>query len=284
MIQSNAVTSTISPDGHTLAMLVSTADDGFRLHLLTATPPEAPPRPYEPPPWEPTIHYNNPAIQFSPDGKKILVAIALEGRGETADIAPWPAGKARPLYPRGFPFSFTPQVSWMPDSRYAVFSDATASHHSQIYMVDAKDGRYWPVLVQDRAAAAPSVSPDGSRLAYQPALSHAYVIAVPLGEGPVRTLLGSFRPEQQADASPVTPQVVYVTDRRGVQEVWITSLAEGGDRPLFTPENFQVDGEPAQLFLNPVFSPDGRRVAVAAKGSARIHLYTAFVSGGAPVQ
>jgi Tol biopolymer transport system component len=69
-----------------------------------------------------------------------------------------------------------------------------------------------------------------------------------------------------------------------VEEVWIGSLAEGWDRPLLTPENFQVDGSPAQVFLGPVFSPDGRRVAVAAMGGSQIHLYTAFVSGGAPVR
>jgi TolB protein len=97
-------------------------------------------------------------------------------------------------------------------------------------------------------------------------------------------LLGSFRTEQMADASRVAPQLVYVTDRRGTQEVWITSLAEGWDRPLFTPGNFQVDGAPAQLFLTPAFSPDGRRVAVAAKGNGQIHVYTAFASGGAPVR
>src|SRR5207245_486788 len=111
----------------------------------------------------------------------------------------------------------------------------------------------------------------------------ADVIAVPLGEGPVRTLLGSSRTEQMADASPAAPQLVYVTDRRGVPEVWITSLAEGWERPLFTPESFPVDGAPAQVFLGPVFSPDGRRVAVAAKGNSQVHIYTAFVSGGTPV-
>jgi Tol biopolymer transport system component len=110
------------------------------------------------------------------------------------------------------------------------------------------------------------------------------VIAVPLGEGPVRTLLVSSRTQEMADASPVARQLVYVTDRRGAQEVWITSLAEGWDRPLFTPQNFPVDGVAAQLFIGPVFSPDGQRVAVAAKGNSQSHIYTAFVSAGTPLR
>jgi Tol biopolymer transport system component len=172
----------------------------------------------------------------------------------------------------------------MPDARYAVFADSSATQQAQIYMTDTNSGRYWPILVQDRPAVAPSVSPDGLRMAYLSALSYTDVIAVPVGEGPVRTLLVSSRTQQMADASPVAQQLVYVTDRRGAQEVWITSFAEGWDRPLFTPAGFPVDGEPAQLFMGPVFSPDGQRVAVMAKGNSRSHIYTAFVSGGTPLR
>jgi Tol biopolymer transport system component len=284
MLHANIHSASFAPDGRTLAMLAEAPGEGFRLRLMIASPPEAPPRLYEPQPFQSGTHYNNPEITFSPDGKEILVAIAFEGRGETVLLAPWPPGKAHPVFSGGLPFAFTPQFSWMPDARYAVFSETTAGHHSQIYMTDTHSGRYWPVFLEDRPAAAPSTSPDGSRMAYESGLSHADVIAVPLGDGPVRTLLGTSRTEQMADASPAGQQLVYVTDRRGVQEVWISSLAEGWERPLFTSENFQVDGVPAQLFLGPVFSPDGHRVAVAAKAGSQIHIYTAFVSGGAPVR
>ncbi len=284
VVQRNTLASALSPDGRTLAMLAYRQDSGFRLQLMIASPPEAAPHPYEPAPFTPGIHYNNPSISFSPDGKQILIAIAFQDRGETTYLAPWPPGKARPLFAHAPEFSFTPEFSWLPDSRYVVFSSATGSHHSQLDMADVHDGSYWPIFVEDRGAASPTVSPDGSRLAYESGLSQADVIAVPLGEGPVRTLLGSFRTEQMAGVSPVSQQLVYVTNRRGVEEVWITSLAEGWDRPLFTPRTFQVQGSPAQLFFTPVFSPDGRRVALAAKGIGQIHVYTAFTSGGEAVR
>ena len=284
MVQRNALFSTLSPDGRTLAMLVRSAETSFRLRLMTASPPEAAPRLYDPQPFEPGTHYNTPSIAFSPDGKQILIVIAIQGRGELSYIAPWPPGRARPLFSSEFPFAFTPQVSWMPDSRYLLFASATLGRHAEIYMADSDNGSYWPVLVEDRGATGPSVSPDGSRMAYVSQLSVSDVMAVPLGEGPVRTVLGGFRSEQMANASRVAPQLVYVTDTRGAQEVWMTSLAEGWNRPFLTPENFQVDGVPAQLFLTPVFSPDGRRVAVAAKGSGKLHVYTVFASGGAPVR
>jgi len=284
MVQAGALLGSLSPDGRTLAMLAVLPEDAFRLHLMTASPPDAPPRLYEPQPFPKGNIYNNPGIAFAPDGKKILLAIAIEGRGELAYLAPWPPAASRAVFPQGFPFSYTPQFSWMPDSRYAVFSDSTATHHNYIYMMDTDSGRFWPVVVQDRGASQPSVSPDGSRLAYLSVLSHADVIAVPVGDGPVRTLLGSSRTEQMADASPAGPQLAYVTDRRGVPEVWITSTAEGWDRPLFTPESVLIEGAPAQLFGAPVFSRDGRRVAVSVKGTSQILLYTAFVAGATPVR
>jgi serine/threonine protein kinase len=284
MVQPYALSGSLSPDGKTLAMLAFRDKDYFRLELKTATPPDAAPQTYQPEPFPTGTHYNNPAVRFAPDGKSIFVAVAYEGRGETTWILPWPAGKARPFVTQGLPFSSTPQASWMPDSRHLLFADTSASRHYQLYMADAHSGDYWPVFIQDRPAAAPSVSPDGSRVAYQSMLSHADVIAAPLGDGPVRTLLGSSRTEQMAYASPAGPQMVYVTDRRGVQEIWLTSTAEGWDRPLYSPDNFQVDGTPAEIFLDPALSTDGRRVVFAAKGGGSIHIYTAFVSGGAPVR
>jgi hypothetical protein len=47
MVQPNARVGSLSPDGQTLAMLTG---EGFGLRLMTASPPEAPPRVYEPQP------------------------------------------------------------------------------------------------------------------------------------------------------------------------------------------------------------------------------------------
>jgi Tol biopolymer transport system component len=280
MIQRNELNAAISPDGRTLAMIAFAGDNDLRVRVMTATPPGATPVPYEPAPFPLGTFFNNPAIAFAPDGKNIVVNISFEGRGETTWLLPWPPGPARPLFRRASPFTFNAQVSWLPDSRHIIFGDSTAQHHSEIFMADTAGGAYWPVFLQDRPASSPSASPEGTRAAYTSNLSHADVIAVPLGDGPVRTLLGSSRNEQMADASPVAPQLVYATDRRGVQDLWITSLAEGWDRPLVTHGQFDVDGVPAEIFLDPVFSPDGRRVAFAAKGGSRVHVYTVFVNGG----
>ncbi len=239
LIQPLELNASLSPDGQTLAMLTFRSENDLTLQVVTATPPNATPKPYLPEPFPTGTHFDNPAIAFSPDGKSIVVNIAYEGRGETTWLLPWPPGKARHLFAETFPFAFTPHISWMPDSRHMIFADSTATRHSELFMGDARTGEYWPVFLQDRAASSPSVSPDGARIAYQSNLSHADVVAVPLGDGPVRTLLGSSRNEQMADASPVSPQVVYVTDRRGTQDLWLLSMAEGWDRSAAFFRRFQ---------------------------------------------
>ncbi len=284
LVQPLELNASISPDGRTLAMLVFRSEHDLRLRVMTSTPPGAAPVPYLPEPFPAGVFFNNPAIAFAPDGKSIVISIAFEGSGETTWLLPWPAGKARRLFPKGLPFSFTAQISWMPDSRHLVFADSSSTQHSELYMADVNRGDYWPIFTQDRPASSPSVSPHGKRVAYQSNLSHADVIAVPLGDGPVRTILGSSRTEQMADASPVAPQLVYITDRRGTQDIWMASTAEGWDRPLLSAGTFQVDGAPAELFLDPVFSPDGRRIAFSAKGGSHVHVYTMFTSGGTPVR
>lgn len=284
MVQPDVNYASISPDGRTLAMLAPAGNGDDRLRLKVSTPPDGAPRLYQPQPFPPGIHYNNPILRFSPDGKQIAVLLAFEKQGEKSYLAPWPEGKSRPLFRGVFRFSFTPQLDWMPDSRHAVFSDETAAGHTQLYMTDTRTGAWWPVLVEDRPASAPSVSPDGSRIAYDSGLSQGDVIAMPLGDGPVTTLLGSFRTEEMPDASHVSQQLVYVTDRRGVEEVWIANPSDDSQRPLFTPASLVVDGAPAFNFMDPAFSPDGRRVAVCAKSASQLRIFTAFVSGGEPVR
>ena len=283
MIQPNVQAAAISPDGKTLAMWPAMMDtQGASVWI--ATPPEAPRQRYAPMPFDAKQFYGNPAIRFSPDGKTILLFVALDSRGETAWLLPWPPASASPAFTKGIPFSNTPQFSWMPDGRNIVFADIRPGEQYTLYLGEVKSGKHWPILAEDRFATLPSLSPDGARIAYTSALSHTDIIEVPLGDGPVQTVLGSSRSEERVDASPVAQQLVYVTDRRGVPEIWIKSLVEGWERPLVTPSDVQADGEPARSFMNPVFSPDGRRVAFGARERSGSHIFTIFTSGGTPVR
>jgi Tol biopolymer transport system component/predicted Ser/Thr protein kinase len=283
LVQKNVQAAAISPDGKTLAFWRA-YPDGQNMAVWIATPPESEPQRYSPMPFQTTQHYNNPALRFSPDGREILLFIALDTRGETAWTLPWPEASGGKAFTSGMPFTNTPQFAWMPDSRRVILSSALPGKQTALYLADAHSGRNWPVLIQDRPVLQPTLSPDATKVAYTSQLSHADIVGVPLGEGPVRTLLGSTRDEERVDASRTSQQLVYITNRRGDPEVWIKNLADGTERPLLTPNDLIIEGEPAGGFLNPIFSPDGRRVALAVKSRSGFHLYTLFVSGGAPVR
>jgi Tol biopolymer transport system component len=280
LVQPQEIAGSISPDGQTLVTFDYPAGK-----VMVQHPPGSTPREYEPMPVKVDSFYNVPSLAFAPDGKSIIIGLALTGRGETSWILPWPPAAGRRVFPQTAEFSFTPQWKWLPDSRHLVFTDHTAGHsRAYLYMADLASGAYWPVLAQDREESSPSVSPDGSRVAYVSDLSHSDVIAVPLNEGPARTLLASTRTYQMADVSPNGQQLVYISNSRGATEVWISSLAEGWDRPLVSISDVKVGGESAQFFMTPVFSHDGRRVAFVAKFASGTRIFTVFTSGGTPVE
>jgi len=282
-VQADVAAATISPDGKTLVWWPTglKAEDLF---VWTASPPDGARQKYEPVPLHPHQTYNNPTIAFSPDGRHILLSVAQEGPGETSWLLPWPAGNGRQLFRDGPGFTFTPPVSWMPDSRHVLFSESTASRPRQLYIEDTEHDHFWPVLLQQAPPVTPTVAPDGARAAYSSELSQSDIIEVPLADGAITTVLGSSRNEVRVDASRTTPQVVYVTDRRGKNELWVKSLAEGTERPLLTPSDVEVDGGPAHDFLTPAFSPDGKRVVVPVKGKSGVYLFSVVTAGGAPVR
>jgi Tol biopolymer transport system component len=278
MAQKDEIAGTISPDGGTLITFTFTFPDS---NLWVSQPIGTAPRKYEPGAVKVDSFYNTPVLSFAPDGRKIVFSVAMGGKGETAWLLPWPPHQngARRIFPEIAEFSYTPQWKWLPDSRHLIFS----ARDARLYIADLDTGRYWPALVQDRPAVSPTVSPDGSRVAYVSDLSHADVVAVPLGVGPVRTLLGGTHTHQMADISS-NGQVVYLSDHRGVSEVWISSLAEGWERPLVSPSEVKSGGETAQFLMTPALSRDGRRVAFPAKFPASDHIFTLFATGGTPVE
>jgi Tol biopolymer transport system component len=275
-VQAGAVAGTISPDGKTLVFLAQSPED-WKLRVWTASPPEGQRRLYEPVPFETSSFGNKPLLAFAPDGRKIL-SMLTTGHDTAYRLLPWPPGPSRRIFTKAERAVGAPFLAWMPDSRHLVFSAGPLG------IGDTESGRYWPIAIQGQPMLHPTVSPDGRRVAYQSSLSHADVIAVPLDGGPLRTLLGSMRTEQEPAASPVAPQVVYVTDKRRSSEIWIKDLAQGWDRPLVSPRDVRVRGEEAQLLMAPVFSPDGRQVAFSAVSPAGSAIFTIPAAGGPPVR
>lgn len=263
----------ISPDGNVLAALAQSSDLNWR--IWTASPPEGAWEPYSPEPFSASIILNHPSLSFSPDGTTLLAAVNLPAAGPGCLLLPWPRGRSRRVFP-GLRALFRP--SWLPDSRHVAFQRG-----ADLFFGDTQTDRVWPAATVDNNAMYSSVSPDGSRLAYQVSLSHTDVVAAPLDGGPVRTLLGNLRSEEQAACSPVAEQLAYATNRRGPWEVWISSFDRQWDRPLLAGQDGSA--RPTPIAGAPVFSPDGHSVAYRAALLPHMSgIVVAPVSGGAKPQ
>ena len=246
--------------------------------MWTASPPDAELRLYRPEPFAASTKLQWPNLAFAPDGKSILAVVNIPAAGIRYFLLPWPAGAVRMPFPNGLGVGITPRVAWLPDSRHVVFLAGP-----DLRVADTASGQWQTMAALDRKTIHPALSPDGSRLAYQSSLSHTDVVSVPIGEGPVRSLLDSPRSEEMAACSPVEEKLVYSTDRRGRWEVWISSFDRQWERPLL--EDGVGQGYLAPTAAAPVFSPDGQRVAFRVGMSAsQSGILVAPAGGGAAPQ
>ena len=268
LVQPEANACTLSPDGRTLVMI------GGDARVWYATPPDAPPRLYEPASGVALSLEMYPQIAFSPDGASVLVAA-----GECW-LLPWPPGKGR----RNRGLEDLPAgngLSWMPDSRHVVSSSLNC-----LYMADVRTGGHWPILVSGTGAHYCSVSPDGSRIAYSTLGRHTDVIEMPLDGGPPRTLIGTRRDEAMPALSTSGQELAYCSTARGRFDVWSMNMESRSVRRLLTPGDVPEDsGSVATGLMNPVLSPDRRRLAVEVLGTTKgRRLYILFTVGGTPVR
>lgn len=275
LVQPATRAATVSPDGKTLVTLSRSGDGNWR--ILTATPPEGLRQLYQPEPIRAGVYLRRPTLTFAPRGDRIFLAIYLPSQEPQHWLLPWPPGTPRLLpNPRLGSLNF----AWMPDSQHLL---ALGGNRRELLVADTESGRFSPLVKLDRRPAYPTVSPDGTRLAYQSQLSHADVIAVPIDGGPIRPVLDSSATEEMPSCSNVSDNLVYVTDRRGPNEVWLHNLNDSSSRPLFAAGPAAMPGTPTAGA--PAFSRNGRQIAVRVGLSAsESGIVVASAQGGSPAR
>jgi serine/threonine protein kinase/Tol biopolymer transport system component len=278
----NARSFAMARDGKALA-LIQTAGDGTT-GVWTASPVGSPLKPYAPAPFSAKLVYNNPNLQFSPDGKNILMMINRSGIDE-AWLLPFPADNGKPPHQiwKGMKsFGGTPTVEWMPDNRRAILSMSTEmGEPRELIMADVQSEKLVPLLSGTSSFIGPVVSPDGKRMLVSEAQSDYDIVQVNLEDAKVTPLIATKRYEAMPSWALKAPVLVYVTDRNGPQEIWMRK--DGEDRPVVTERDFPP--ESTQWFMAPSVSPDGTRVIytrVERNGLAR--LWISSLSGGAPLR
>jgi Tol biopolymer transport system component len=199
-------------------------------------------------PWDPS---------WSPDGTRIAYAINTDGNYEiwTANAA---GGDLHQLTFTNAPI-INRHPSWSPDGTKIVFA-TNRDGNSEIYTMNAADGSNATRLTNNGAQDIyPKYSPSGTKIAFESARSgngDIYVMSS-AGASPVK-VAGTSDPEYSPDWSPDGKKIIFAGDND-----WGGYLAtvkpDGTGRTDVTPT--EDDESVYWYFDDPVFSPDGTRIA-----------------------
>ena len=277
---------TLSPDGKALAFIRGPAGTGFG-ELWISSPPGASPRPYSQPPFANRKYLFHSSVNFSPDGSRLGASLVSMAGNSEFWILPFPSGEAFQVHVnlRLVPaMNWSYQFSWMPDGHHIVFAQQLRfSPEAHLWLADIKAGGAIRALTSGTATEQfPSVSADGSRIAFVSFQGTYDLVEVPLDGSPMRYYLATTRNEVAPSWSPHAAHLAYVTDRSGIGEIWLKNVEEGWERPIVTQQEFGED-RTFQL-LDTSFSPDGQRVAyrrVAESGEA---IWISTIGGDPPVR
>lgn len=209
-----------------------------------------------------TAKYDAPS--FSPDGK--LAVVSFLGAGMfSASAQMFVDGKSiEPKYTDAFPFA----AAWISPTQFLftangkiVRADLAAHTTTEIPFtagIESFRPAYTPkhfnfdetLPHQAKGIFAPALSPDGKQVAFV-ALNQLYLLTI--GNATPKALTKDSFYKQGPMWSPDGKQLAYVSDRDGVENVYIMDFVTGVSRAL------SPDAKHAQIF--PAWSPDAKWIA-----------------------
>ena len=159
--------------------------------------------------------------KFSPDGSKMAVIDA-----RNLWIVAYPSGTPRSLGAATF-FG----ASWLPDSRHLI---VTADSSDALILLDTTSGNRRVIYRGTGAMLYPSVSPDGSKIAYAGGSVEWNVLEISLPNGRVRILVGGGGISMLPDWAPSGTHYSFTASRSGAKDFVVEdrSASDGFSRRL----------------------------------------------------
>ncbi len=148
----------------------------------------------------------------------------------------------------------------MADNRNAVISiQADQKSALHLWLADTRSNVLSPLTTGTNNERFPSVSPDGRSILYSLTTERVDLTSVSVEDGTAKTLITTGHDEFDAAWSANRAKLAWVTNRRGLWEIWIR-LPDGSDRPAVTAADFPSGVGNSDLSFNPSLSPDGERI------------------------
>lgn len=215
-------------------------------------------------------------LSFAPDGKSIgLWLTSGSGSSELWKI-PYPSGRpSRALtFENGaYPFH------WMPDGRRILFGGVLpGTIGADLHIADLGNGEILPITKTTQDALQPAISSDSKHIAFTVSERDFDVLQLTATNSTLKPLIASSLNEFSPAWSPVSSQLAFVTDRTGVQQIWVKSLDDGWERPLVGPKDLGRSWVSA--FADLSFSADGQRLAFTASHAGTDSIYLYNYAGG----
>ena len=289
LVQPNAARATISPDGSALVFFKAERDHAGVLTLWTAgSAPLASPRKLD-------VAFDqrglgHALVRFAPDGSQLLVWAYgyLAGPNQLDHdlfwTVSWPGSVARNLSLGRQKRDATVSFDWFPDSRHVVLS--LGDQHGSgrhLWLADTVRDHAEMLTMTAGSEGAPSVSPDGARIAFTVEDVDFDLLSIPNNGGPPQPLLATSRNEFDPAWSPGQSNFAFVTDRNGPLQLLVRNR-EHFEREIVSDALFP--GDRTWTMGDLAFSSDGSRIAYQRQGENsgyRIWISSA-VAAGPPVQ
>lgn len=103
----------------------------------------------------------------------------------------------------------------------------TSPDATTFFEADTGSGELRSLTAGTNMEAAPSLSPDGTRVAFGSRHLDDDIIELPLDGSGTKALLATSRNEHCVSWSPARPQFLFRKEREGTEEVWLRSVDEG---------------------------------------------------------
>jgi dipeptidyl aminopeptidase/acylaminoacyl peptidase len=290
LVQPNAARATISPDAESLVFFKQEGDLGEKL-TLWAAPSAALAEARKLDVGFDQRGLGEARVRFAPDGSKFLVwAYGYLAPPHQSDhdlfwILSWPEAVSRKVLSLGRQQrDATVEFDWFPDSRHLAISlgdRRTSGRH--LWLADTEQDRVEALTMTAGSEGSPSVSPDGSRIAFTGEEVDFDLWSIPNDGAAPQPLLATSRNEVDPAWSPGRSNFAFVTDRNGSLRLLARSR-DDFEREIVSDALFPGDRTWAISAL--AFSPDGSRIAYQRLGESsgnRVWISSA-VTAGPPVQ